>query len=159
MTLYLRQLTEVEMKKDKKHIENLIEEPTFEYQAVSLINPFQVIALTRQGISKRQAMNLAEKFDFSPKELATIMHISERTLHRYQENDNLDSLTTSLILQLKDLYTRGTQVFGSSEKFKQWMRYSNPVFADNKPIDLLDTLTGFQLIFDELGRIEHGIFA
>lgn len=140
--------------------QNLVfEETQFQYQAFPVSTPFDLIAITRSGITKKQAVKLAHKIDFSPKEISAVMHISERTFHRYQDSDKLDSLTSGIILQLTNLYDKGALVFGDIEKFKQWMKYPNPVFSNNKPIDLLDTMIGFQLISDELGRIEHGIFA
>lgn len=137
----------------------IFEEIHIPYQPFKMNSPLDLIALTRSGVTKKFAMNLAAKFDFSPKEIAGIMHISERTLHRYHDSEKLDSLTSGIMLQLSDLYEKGTKIFGDTEKFKQWMKYQNPVFSNYKPIELLDTFTGFQLISDELGRIEHGIFA
>jgi len=33
------------------------------------------------------------------------------------------------------------------------------VFKGETPVSLLDTSVGFDIVFKELGRIEHGIFA
>ena len=62
-------------------------------------------------------------------------------------------------LSLPGLYTRGEEVFGSMDKFKSWMKTPSHIFKGETPVSLLDTSFGFNMVFRELGRIEHGIFA
>lgn len=54
---------------------------------------------------------------------------------------------------------KGTEVFGELAHFKVWMDYPNPVLNGKKPMELLDTPSGFQWINDELLRIAHGVLA
>lgn len=62
-------------------------------------------------------------------------------------------------IRTEALYHKGQSVFGNSENFEQWInKYSIPL-GNIKPIDLIETETGIQTVFDELGRIEHGIYA
>jgi uncharacterized protein (DUF2384 family) len=49
--------------------------------------------------------------------------------------------------------------FGSEENFHTWMETKSIPLGGVKPKGLLDTTYGINLITDELGRIEHGIFA
>ena len=62
-------------------------------------------------------------------------------------------------VELARLYTRGEEVFGSIEKFKRWIKTPGLVFNGETPVSMLDTSAGFDMVFKELGRIEHGIFA
>ena len=51
---------------------------------------------------------------------------------------------------------KGSDVFGSTEKFVKWLNSYN--FAINcKPINIWKDKEGLQIIHDELNRIEHGI--
>lgn len=120
---------------------------------------FDLIRLSRKGILKKSLLQLAEKLAFTLQELAGILHISERTLQRYHNEDVLSSDTSERALLLSQLHTRGVEVFGTSENFNDWLRTPLPAFQQKTPFHYLDTAFGFQLIFDELGRIEHGIFA
>jgi uncharacterized protein (DUF2384 family) len=45
------------------------------------------------------------------------------------------------------------------DKFKIWIKTPSVVFRGEAPVTILDTSAGFDMIFKELGRIEHGIFA
>ena len=87
------------------------------------------------------------------------MHISERTLQRYDDDAIVSSEYAEKGIELARLYTRGEEVFGSSDKFKLWIRTPSVIFNNEAPLSLLDTSAGFNMVFTELGRIEHGIFA
>lgn len=120
---------------------------------------FEFIQLSRDGIIKKALMNLSQQLSFSLAEVARILHISERTLQRYGDDEKLSADTSERAILLSQLYQHGTQVFGDLENFKEWMRTPLPAFNYQPPISLLDTTFGFQLIQDELGKIAHGIFA
>ncbi|MFA6249733.1 MAG: MbcA/ParS/Xre antitoxin family protein [Mucilaginibacter sp.] len=45
------------------------------------------------------------------------------------------------------------------DKFKLWVKAPSFVFKGEAPVTILDTSAGFDMVFKELGRIEHGIFA
>ncbi|WP_188316230.1 type II RES/Xre toxin-antitoxin system antitoxin [Chitinophaga agrisoli] len=120
---------------------------------------FEFIQLSRDGIIKKALMNLSQQLSFSLTEIARVLHVSERTLQRYADDEKLSADTSERAILLSQLYQHGTLVFGDLENFKEWMRTPLPAFNYQPPISLLDTTFGFQLIEDELGKIAHGIFA
>lgn len=120
---------------------------------------YEYIQLSRDGILKKALMNLSQQISFSLSEIARVLHISERTLQRYSDDEKLSADTSERAILLSQLYQHGTSVFGDLENFKDWMRTPLPAFNYQPPISLLDTTFGFQLIEDELGKIAHGIFA
>lgn len=125
----------------------------------SFVSDYDVIKLTRQGLPKKVLLALAQKISLTVQELAGIMHISERTLQRYDEDAVVKTEYAEKAVELARLYTRGEEVFGSIEQFKRWMKTSAHVFKGETPVSLLDTSVGFDMVLKELGRIEHGIFA
>jgi putative toxin-antitoxin system antitoxin component (TIGR02293 family) len=92
-------------------------------------------------------------------EISVILHISERTLQRYKNEDALAPDISESALLLAELYSKGVSVFGTEENFKDWLRTPLPAFQQQAPVKYLDTAFGFGLISDELGRIQYGIFA
>src|SRR5690348_11431881 len=50
-------------------------------------NEFDVINLARKGFSKSALLALGKKISLTLQELANILHISERTLQRYDDNE------------------------------------------------------------------------
>jgi len=120
---------------------------------------FDMLTLSRQGLPKSGLMALAKKISLTLQEFANIMHISERTLQRYDDDAIIKVEYAEKAVELARLYTRGEEVFGSLDKFKTWMKTPVHVFKGEAPVSLLDTSIGFDMVFKELGRIEHGIFA
>jgi putative toxin-antitoxin system antitoxin component (TIGR02293 family) len=120
---------------------------------------FDVITLARQGFPKKALLALAKKISLNLQELANILHISERTLQRYEDEAIIKTEYAEKAVELARLYTRGEEVFSSMDKFKTWVKTPSHVFKGEAPVTILDTSAGFDMVFKELGRIEHGIFA
>ncbi|MDN5284132.1 MAG: putative toxin-antitoxin system antitoxin component, family [Mucilaginibacter sp.] len=128
-------------------------------KSTQLSNDFDIIKLARQGFPKRVLLSLAKKISLNIQELANILHISERTLQRYDDDAIIKTEYAEKAVELARLYTRGEEVFGSMDKFKIWIKTPGHVFKGEAPVTILDTSAGFDMVFKELGRIEHGIFA
>ena len=58
-----------------------------------------------------------------------------------------------------EVYKKAVEVFGGKEKALRWMEYPSAALGNIAPIKLIETSVGVQMLLDELGRIEHGIFA
>lgn len=124
-----------------------------------LFTDFDVLKLARQGFPKSTLLSLAKKISLTIQDLANILHISERTLQRYEDDAIIKTEYAEKAVELARLYIRGEEVFGSIEKFKVWVKTPSLVFKGESPVSLLDTSAGFDMVFKELGRIEYGIFA
>jgi putative toxin-antitoxin system antitoxin component (TIGR02293 family) len=127
------------------------------FEAVHSENDF--ISLIRTGIPKQAMDNLMDVAELSLAEMAAITHTSDRTLRRYKPQQKLSQEQSERMVELAALYTRGEEVFGSLERFREWMNSCLLPFGNKKPKDFLDTSLGIKMIIDELGRIQHGIFA
>ncbi|MEN9448283.1 MAG: hypothetical protein RJA25_1573 [Bacteroidota bacterium] len=141
-----------------------VEEAIAPYYAFSsTVFPFidtqTLIQHSRTGIPMQRIIKYMNLYDISLKEMAAILNLSERTLQRYNKEDILSKDASDRALHLQRLYTRGAEVFGTLDNFKNWMKSSILIFENEKPISFLDTIFGFELLEQELGRIEHGIFA
>jgi len=161
------------MSEKEKHIENwMAKEPMGLYITKQsnpfykllgtrhhLTNDYDVMELSRTGLPKNILVTLAQKISITIQELSNIMHISERTLQRYEDDAIVKSEYSEKAIELARLYARGEEVFGSMDKFKLWMKTPLLVLKGATPLSLLDTSAGFNIVFTELGRIEHGIFA
>lgn len=126
---------------------------------IPLHNVYDFIELSRNGINKRNLLFLSKKIDYDLKELSTILHISERTLQRYSPSKTLSPEVSERAIQLARLYCKGEAVFGDLEQFKKWMVYPIQALGMKMPKELLDTTFGFQLLNEELIKIEYGVFS
>ncbi|MTI32084.1 DUF2384 domain-containing protein [Cytophagales bacterium RKSG123] len=119
-----------------------------------------LIATVREGLSHRMFSKIAAISPWSQKEWADFLHISERTLQRYQkEKKDFDPIHSEKILEIALLYKKGIETFGKASNFNYWLEAPNIALGGVKPKELLDNTFGIQLLKDELIRITHGIFA
>lgn len=157
---YICETNDMKMKnkKEKKYPEydlkqTFAEEPVAYY---GLQNHFKIV----KDFTYNDFKKIAAKVDFTQKEWADILHISERTLQRYaNDNGSFNSGVVDRILQIKKVLERGEEVFGSYAKFNLWLR-GNPYMLEGQlSLHSLASIEGINNVLTQLGRIEHGIFA
>lgn len=130
------------------------------YSSIDDRGVFSIIDSINRGISFASFENIIKKYSFSLQNWADFLHISNKTLSRYQkESKTFDALQSERILQIEILYSKGEEVFGDRENFTKWLETKNLALGDILPLDLLRTSFGIQLLMDELTRIEHGVLA
>lgn len=122
-------------------------------------NENDFISVIRTGIPKQAMTHLMDVADISLNEMASIIHTSDRTLRRYTSQQKLSQEQSERMVEIARLYSRGEEVFGTMENFRQWMDSFLLPFGNKKPKEFLDTSLGIGMINNELGRIEHGILA
>lgn len=120
---------------------------------------FDLLKLARKGVSKKSLLALAKQISFTIEEIAAVLHISERTLQRYTPSTLVKTEYADRAIELARLYERGIEVLGSTDAFNTWMRTPNRALNNEKPLNLLDTSIGFDLILQVLGRLEYGVFS
>ena len=127
--------------------------------------PEVAYGLPRQfDINKNFSFNdfkkIAAKVDFTQKEWSDILHISERTLQRYSnDNGTFNTGVVDRILQINKVIQRGKEVFGSYPRFNEWLRDDPSMLEGQLSLQSLATFDGINNILTQLGRIEHGILA
>jgi putative toxin-antitoxin system antitoxin component (TIGR02293 family) len=135
-------------------------DPEISYSSIDDKNIMSLIEMVRQGIKSSIFFNFVNKSPFSLTEWSVFLHISERTMHRYQkEKRTFDSLQSEKILEIALLYKKGIEVFGNSDKFNVWLESENLALGKVRPKKMFDSTFGIHLLKDELTRIEYGILA
>lgn len=117
------------------------------------------IELIRKGVPKQAIDEIISKTGISEEEIASILHISRRTIQRKNPDEVLNPEQSERLIELARLFTKGTEVFGDLESVKEWMDSKILTLGNKKPKEFLDTSLGIMLLFDELGRIEHGVYS
>lgn len=112
----------------------------------------------RDGVPRRFVDELAETLGLSLKELAPLIHVSERNLRRYQAEQRLPSDVSDRALNIARVLERATQVLDTQERAVHWLRHENRALGD-VPLNLLTTTFGAEQVLAILGRIEHGVFS
>jgi putative toxin-antitoxin system antitoxin component (TIGR02293 family) len=63
------------------------------------------------------------------------------------------------ILRLARLLARATEIFEDRASAKAWLVEKNAALGGRTPLDLIATEIGAEVVFNELGKIDHGFFA
>lgn len=124
----------------------------------AVYTPYTVIDKSRQGMLRSEADKVAQLTGLTDLELARILNMSVRNLHRLKADDKLARDASERLLLLTNLLKHGLDVFDEdAQTLAEWLRSPIRELNTQSPLSLLDTTTGFGLVDDVLGRIEHGI--
>ncbi|HEY8690886.1 MAG TPA: antitoxin Xre/MbcA/ParS toxin-binding domain-containing protein [Chitinophagaceae bacterium] len=152
------------MEKDKKTKKKPVEYKVFAkaskvHEPMVSFSSVKIMPLVKD-FNYKEFKKIADKVPFTLQEWSDILHISERTLHRYAKaNSSFPFSVTDRILQIDKVIQRGVEVFGSLDKFIRWLR-SDPIMLEGRlSLQSLRTIDGINLVLIQLGRIEHGILA
>ena len=160
------------MKKVKvtKHISNSV---AVSSDSERMVNDSQVVKYYIKGRrhiidelrSNKKSNEILERFSkisaISNKLLAEkIFEISPKTLHTYKNSDKiLPVRINEQVLKLEELYKKGVELFESTQQFNKWLKMESYGLGNIKPIDMFNSITGIDLVYEELIRIEFGATA
>ena len=110
----------------------------------------------RAGLSHKVWLEL-RRLGFSVAELAAVVGISEKTISRKQTaRERLDVVEGDRTMRLAHLTLDAAEAFGDLEKAMRWLRKPNRTLGGEKPIELITTEPGAELVHQVLGTIEYG---
>jgi putative toxin-antitoxin system antitoxin component (TIGR02293 family) len=101
---------------------------------------------------------LAKNLNASREELLHALSLSPRTLVRRQKEGALSSEESDRVLRIARVAAQAEQVLGGREEAVNWLHRPNRSLGGRKPLDLVRTDAGAELVGDVLGRLEHGVF-
>lgn len=103
---------------------------------------------------------VADKVPFTQAEWASILHLSERTLQRYsKDNKSFEGIYVDRILQLEKLIDTGLQTFESGQSFYKWLKTEKSVLGSTLTFESLYHTQGINEIYQQLERIQHGVYS
>ena len=118
-----------------------------------------LIEVGSRGVNKEALTNLAKYLSFTTSQMAELLPVTERTIQRYTSKKHFNRVVSEQILQIAEVVARGTEVFMDKDKFLLWMNHPNKALANRTPLSLLSSRFGAEMVLDELGRLEYGVFS
>lgn len=118
-------------------------------------------ALVR-GVPYAMLVNLVDQLTaLSADEVADAVGISARTLRRQKDQPGklMPPDLASRTWQLAEVLAQASAVLGGREAAERWMAHPAMGLDGARPIDLLRTLQGAELVTEFLGRLEHGVYS
>ena len=116
-------------------------------------------AIRQRPLKKRHVIFISNKLGLQQKDTAELIGVSVRTYQRQRRTADITNAASENVLKLAELYEIGLTTFDNDEEsFLTWLNASIPALNNEKPITLLSSNLGIELVKDELLRIEHGIY-
>lgn len=86
--------------------------------------------------------------------------MSLRTVQRLEEakGKHLSAEQSSRTWKFAEIVAKATSVFGSQDAAEEWLGKPARVFEGKRPIELLATQTGTQLVEDFLEQMDYGVY-
>ncbi len=125
----------------------------------SLESPFDLVELAREGLPKQSVASLIEVLEISLEEAVALLPVSRRTLERYEPEQKLSLEISDRLIQIAKVYSRTLEVFGERKLALRWLKSPCKAFGDVIPLSYLNLSSGFEIVMDELGRIEYGVYS
>jgi putative toxin-antitoxin system antitoxin component (TIGR02293 family) len=124
------------------------------------LNQISLLTSSKKGLSAKAALDFISISGFSKEEFQETFKTTVKTIQNYATNDlKLDAALSEKLLKSFALFDKGVEVFGSGYAFHQWLNTPSFGLGNQVPFDLMDTITGIELIEEELIRIEFGDLA
>ncbi len=117
------------------------------------------IELVRGGLPAASLQELLQRTHLSQSTVAEALSIPARTLARSKREGVFSPEVSAKIIRFARTAARAEEVFGDSESSLRWLQSPNRSLNGIRPLFLLDTDIGAEVVLDALGRIEHGVFA
>ena len=125
-----------------------------------LSNKMLIVQAIKTGIPYNLFELIKEKSPFNQEDWANFLGISTRTLLRNKLKHDFvfDSIPSEKIIELAEVTALGKEVFDTDAQFENWLHQTNFALGNLKPIDLLSSSYGKDLVMTELNKIDFGIF-
>ena len=119
---------------------------------------FGVVVSSRQGVLRSQVDEVAVLVGLTDKEMAYALSMTPRNLHRLKADQRFGVEASERLLLLKNLLLHALDTFeGRTSTVLHWLRTPIRELSNQAPIQMLDTVTGFGLVDDVLGRLDYGL--
>lgn len=135
-----------------------VEEPFVPYgisQAIKISSDLEIVRKAKEGVNTETLWDFLKSINSSKMEFEEYLPQSLKTLSRKKV---LDEAESERILSIMRVFQKADELFEDVSYFKKWLKLHNPYLGDT-PASFLKTSTGCQVIYDEIGRMQHGIMA
>jgi putative toxin-antitoxin system antitoxin component (TIGR02293 family) len=118
----------------------------------------------RRGLPAQSMVRLLDTLDVmgqSEPALAKVLGTSLRTLQRQKKTPakRLSQEQSGRMWKFAEVLAKATEVFGSQRDAEQWMKRPATGLEQRRPIELMETPAGAELVESFLERLEYGVYA
>ena len=116
----------------------------------------ELIGRIRKGVKKKDWKQLIHFTGSTEKEFE---HILPASISSMQKKTVYGKETSERIYELAKLFGLGYEVFDSKEDFKKWLTTPSRALGNIIPFELLDSSFGFEMVENEIIRIQYNVYS
>lgn len=122
------------------------------------INTAQTLKIVHSNtIDFRHVGAIKELTNLSDTDISYCLNVNVKTFRKYRDEEALlNSIQQEHVVVLLALMKHGIQIFGTSDKFTQWLKRENFYFDGKTPMEYLDKINGIKFVDDRLTAMEYG---
>lgn len=119
-----------------------------------------IIAQVRVGLSPSVISVISKKLDMSVDSLLRELKLPRSTVKfRQASGKRLSAQVAERIVRVARLFKRAMEVFEDEEDARTWIKQPLRTLGGKTPLSYLDVGPGYDLVDDELKRIEYGVLS
>lgn len=116
----------------------------------------EVIDRIRKGVKKTDWKQFIHHTQSTEKEFE---HILPASISSMQKKMVYGKETSERIYELAILFGLGYEVFDSKADFKNWLMTPSIPLGNKAPFELLDSSLGFEMVENEITRIQYNVYS
>lgn len=128
------------------------------HDAASTAAPLSEVDV-RRGVPVTTVAALADTLQIPVTQVLEWLSISPRTWVRRKQQGVLEVLEGDRVARLHRLVRRAATVLGGSSEGRAWLTTPQRALQRRTPLEVASTEVGADVVFQLLGRIEHGVFS
>jgi hypothetical protein len=125
-------------------------------------NDNELLDIISNKFTSANAKSFVDFTELSLNDWSSILPVSKRTLQRDFDDKKkvLDLNVTEAFVEVGEIYSIGLRAFDrNKERLKSWLFTVNPYFKNKKPIEIMNSHKGRDMVKAELNRIEYSEFS
>lgn len=130
-------------------------------RATTARSAFDIHEMIEKGLPSQDIISFVESVNLlqDKKVMVKVIGMSERTLYRrVKKPEPLTAEQSSRTWRFAETLTKAEDVFGDPEEAERWMNTPALGLEGRKPIDLITTQIGYELVGDFLTRMDYGVY-
>lgn len=130
-------------------------------RATKIRSAFEIHEMIERGLPSQDVIHFVESVNLfhDKKVVVKVIGMSERTLYRrVKKPEPLTAEQSSRTWRFAEILTKAEDVLGDPDEAQRWMNTPAMGLEGHKPIDLITTQVGYELVDDFLTRMDYGVY-
>lgn len=121
-------------------------------------DPIEILKTVKRGLKYQALERFQKNTRFTTAELADLVAIKMRTLHRRKEEGRLEPDESDRLVRLSRVFAKALELFeGDAEAARRWFHAPAKALGGEQPIALAGTDLGSREVEALIDRLEHGV--